>query len=393
MEINWDEITGTDAIATLKMIVEASVDIDTTSDSTGFLDKILMHSREIVGASAGSLYLIHGDKLNFLACQNDVVNVNEILHKNGKTDKVLQLSSTSIAGYVASSGKEVYIADAYAIPPESPYSFNNTVDKQTGFKTTSILALPLRHPIDGIVGALELINPDKVSMSPMHMGLIKVFSVTASVSIVNLRLRENLKEAYMETLFRLGVASEYNDEDTYDHIQRIRHSSKIIAAKMGLSTEAQENMFHASAMHDIGKIGIADFLIQKPGRLTDEEMSVMKTHPEIGSLILKDSKTEILQLSEAIAFCHHEKWNGSGYPRGLKGENIPLSARIVAIADVFDALVNVRPYKKAWPLSKALALLRDESGAHFDPDVVDAFFKALPEIKVVQKKYGCLIDA
>ncbi|MDX8395616.1 MAG: HD domain-containing phosphohydrolase [Mariprofundaceae bacterium] len=392
MKFNWSDITGKDAIDTLEMIFEASVDLETSSDSKGFLDKVLQHSRKIVGATAGSLYLIDEGSLTFLACQNDEINIDEILESKGAIGKKMPLRSSSIAGHVASSGEDIYIADVYAISSKQPFEFNDAVDKQTGFKTQSILALPMRHPIDGIVGTLELINPDEKAVSRMRMGLIKSFSVMAAVSIVNLRLRENLKEAYMETLFRLGVASEYNDEDTYDHIQRIRHSSKIIAEQMGYSTEAQENIFHASAMHDIGKIGVADFLIQKKGRLTDEEMSVMRTHPEIGSSILKDSKTEILQLSESIALCHHEKWDGSGYPHALKGDNIPHVARIVAIADVFDALVNARPYKKAWPLDKALALIREERGAHFDPDVVDAFFEVLPEIKVVQKKYGCLIE-
>ena len=392
MEFNLSHMTGADAIHKLEMIFEASIDLETTSDSKDFLDKVLSHSRKIVRAPAGSLYLIDDDKLAFLACQNDEVNVDEILTAQGGIGKVMPLSSSSIAGYVASSGEEMYIEDVYAIPPKYPYKFNDAVDKQTGFKTQSILAIPLRHPSDGILGTLQLINPDEKSVSLINMGLIKSFSVMAAVSIVNLRLRENLKEAYMETLFRLGLASEYNDENTYHHIQRIRHASKIIAQQMGFSTEAQENIFHASAMHDIGKIGVADYLLQKQGHLTYDEMSVMRTHPEIGSLILKNSKTEILQLSESIALCHHEKWNGSGYPRGLKGEEIPISARIVAIADVFDALVNARPYKEAWPLNKALAKIREERGAHFDPDVVDAFFAVLPEIKKVQKKYGSLIE-
>nr|WP_241696885.1 HD domain-containing phosphohydrolase [Mariprofundus sp. KV] len=202
-----------------------------------------------------------------------------------------------------------------------------------------------------------------------------------------MRLQESLRKAYLETLARLGYAAEYKDEDTFKHIQRIRYSSKILGRELGLSIEEQEGLFHASAMHDVGKVGIPDAILGKNGKLDADEWVKMKSHSNKGASILRGSDTEILKLSEEIALHHHEKWNGNGYPDGLKGEEIPLAARIVAVADVFDALVNERPYKKAWPLQDALSLIKNEKGAHFDPQVVDAFFNCLDEILEIQEEH------
>ena len=176
-----------------------------------------------------------------------------------------------------------------------------------------------------------------------------------------------------EMITRLSRAAEFRDPETGAHIQRMSNYSRLIAAQLGLAKEEQELILRASPMHDVGKIAIPDHILLKPGRLTDEEMTIMKTHAEKGQEILGGSKSKLLDLAALIAWTHHEKFDGNGYPRRLAGEAIPLPGRIVAVADVFDALTSERPYKKAWPVEEAIRFLQDASGQHFDPACVDAF--------------------
>lgn len=184
---------------------------------------------------------------------------------------------------------------------------------------------------------------------------------------------QELHDREEETLIRLAKAGEYRDEDTGNHIHRISRYSRLIAEKLGLSEERCDLIAQSSPMHDIGKIGIPDAILLKPGRLTPEEFKIMQQHTEVGYEILKDSPSMYLQTGAVIALSHHEKFNGKGYPHALKAENIPLEARIVAVADVFDALVTNRPYKSCWSLDKAFDYIREERGKHFDPDCADIF--------------------
>lgn len=186
---------------------------------------------------------------------------------------------------------------------------------------------------------------------------------------------QELHDREEETLIRLAKAGEYRDEDTGNHIHRISRYSRLIAEKLGLSKELCDLIAQASPMHDIGKIGIPDAILLKPARLTPEEFEIMKHHTVVGFDILKDSPSIYLQTGAVIALSHHEKFNGEGYPRGLKADKIPLEARIVAVADVFDALVTNRPYKKSWPLEKAFDYIKEERGNHFDPDCAEVFLQ------------------
>jgi putative two-component system response regulator len=190
-----------------------------------------------------------------------------------------------------------------------------------------------------------------------------------------------------ETLFCLGRAAEYRDPETGGHILRMAHFSRLIAGRLGLSVAEQDLILMAAPMHDVGKLGIPDRILLKPGRLTDEEMAVMKTHALIGYEILKDSTSQALQAGAVIARAHHEKFDGSGYPAGLTGEAIPLYGRIVAVADVFDALTSERPYKKAWELDRARNFIAEASGQHFDPACVDAFFARWDDVLAVRAQH------
>ncbi len=199
---------------------------------------------------------------------------------------------------------------------------------------------------------------------------------------------EKVKAASLETIYRLSIASEYKDEDTGAHIKRMSNYSAVIARKMGLDETTVENILYAAPMHDLGKIGIPDRVLLKPGKLDGEEWEIMKEHAIIGARILEGSDAEFIKLGEVIAMCHHEKWDGSGYPYNLKGDEIPLAARIVALADVFDALTSKRAYKDAFPLEKALAIIMEGKGVHFDPAVVDAFLAVQDEILAIKKQYS-----
>jgi len=194
-----------------------------------------------------------------------------------------------------------------------------------------------------------------------------------------------LNQSRLEIIHRLGLAAEYKDNETGMHVIRMSYYCKIMATAVGMSKEEVELIFNASPMHDIGKIGIPDNILGKPGKLDAHERAIMEQHSEIGAKIIGEHDTPLLDMARTVALTHHEKWDGTGYPRGIKGENIPLVGRIVAVADVFDALVCKRPYKKAWPFEKAVAFIKEESGKHFDPGIVDVFVAHVDEIVELAK--------
>jgi response regulator RpfG family c-di-GMP phosphodiesterase len=198
------------------------------------------------------------------------------------------------------------------------------------------------------------------------------------------RVRERtgeLRETQLEVVRRLGQAAESRDEETGAHIERISKLALRLALKLGLDRGEADLIGHAAAMHDVGKIGIPDRVLHKPSTLDPEEWEVMRSHTTIGAALLSGSRTLLLQVAEAIALTHHERWDGSGYPAGLRGEDIPLAARITAVCDVFDALLSHRPYKRAWTLEATVAEIEAQRGRHFDPRVADAFLALVPELE------------
>jgi putative two-component system response regulator len=190
-----------------------------------------------------------------------------------------------------------------------------------------------------------------------------------------------------EMITRLSRAAEFRDPETGAHIMRMANYSRLIAEQLGLPGEEQELILRAAPMHDVGKIAIPDQILLKPGRLDEEELVIMKTHAEKGYEILRGSRSRLLDLAALIAWTHHEKVDGSGYPRGLRGEEIPLHGRIVAVADVFDALTSERPYKKAWDIERTVQWLRDCAGQHFDPDCVEAFLARRADILEIKASF------
>jgi response regulator RpfG family c-di-GMP phosphodiesterase len=198
---------------------------------------------------------------------------------------------------------------------------------------------------------------------------------------------QEIIERERETVVRLSRAAEYRDPETGSHILRMAHFSQLIARELGLSMEDQNLLFEAAPMHDIGKVGIADVVLLKPGRLDAQEFEVMKQHAFIGYELLKDSSSKVLQAGAEIALGHHEKFDGSGYPSGIQGKDIPIFSRIVAVADVFDVLTSDRPYKKAWAIDQAVEFMKAGAGSHFDPDCIAAFLNVWDDVMAVRQRY------
>jgi hypothetical protein len=192
---------------------------------------------------------------------------------------------------------------------------------------------------------------------------------------------ERLRETEMEALICLGKAGEYRDTDTGDHVLRVGYASCLLAKSAGLTEHDAETLMYASPLHDLGKIGIPDNILRKPGKLTEEERQVMNSHTRIGASILEHAQSSVMRMGRVVALSHHEKWDGSGYPAGLSGEDIPIEGRIVAICDVFDALIFNRQYKNSWTDAEATDYLRQSSGSHFDPNLVELFIQNIPKIK------------
>ena len=195
-------------------------------------------------------------------------------------------------------------------------------------------------------------------------------------------------EAQIEMLQRLTIAAKYKDDDTGTHITRMSKYCYEIALKYGFSQEDAIILLNAAPMHDIGKIGIADSILLKKGKLTSEEFKTMTEHSQIGADIIKEHPSKLLHVAYIVAYQHHEKFNGTGYPNGLEGEEIDINARIAAVADVFDALTSVRPYQDAWSIEKAVNQINADSGTHFDPCVVKAFNNALDKIKKIKADFS-----
>lgn len=232
------------------------------------------------------------------------------------------------------------------------------------------LLIPL-EVMDKPDGFIYIENIRKINASDRH--LLRLFTIQCASALENNRLHQDLINANEGALRMLAVASEFKDTDTAEHVKRLARQTMETALELGISEDVADSYAQASLMHDLGKIGIPDAVLMKPGRLTDDEFAIIKDHPVIGAQILDGDPN--FELAHQVAMYHHERWDGSGYPKGLAGEDIPMAARIVAIVDVFDALVSKRPYKKPWPVEDALREIASCSGSHFDPAVVEAFLR------------------
>ncbi|PRO68850.1 response regulator [Alteromonas gracilis] len=240
------------------------------------------------------------------------------------------------------------------------------------------------------------LNDEHDEAEGFDAGAVDYITKPISPAIVRVRVKTHLSlvqadellNSRLQVVQRLGKAAEYKDNETGMHVMRMSHFAKELALAYGLTAKQAEILLHAAPMHDIGKIGIADSIMLKPGKLTDEEFSTMKKHPEIGAEIIGDcGDSLLLQVAKSVSLTHHEKWDGTGYPRGLAGEDIPIEGRICAIADVFDALTSKRPYKEAWTIDETVDFLKSQKGKHFEPRLVDLMIEILPRVLEIRAAF------
>lgn len=286
-----------------------------------------------------------------------------------------------VAGYAALSKETQIVVDAY-----NDYRFNPDVDKATGYCTQTILSVPLLDNQDHTIGVFQALNKKNSLFTNVDAELLLLISHYAASAIENAILYERLSDTQTKIINKLASAAEFKDQETSKHTKRVGLYSALLAEQYGLSRADITKIELAAPMHDAGKIGIADKILLKPDKLSLDEFELMKSHTYIGYHLLYDEENEYLKAAALIALEHHEKWDGSGYPHGKKGEEISIFGRIVAIADVLDALISVRPYKPAWSFEDATKQILAGSGTHFDPTLVALLEKNIDTIYAIYQE-------
>lgn len=289
-----------------------------------------------------------------------------------------------IAGKAAENDEVIIINDAYNDP-----RFDKTVDMQTGYRTRNMIAIPYHDPDGNVIGVFQSINKmtEDGKFTEEDVRRLMLAATYTGKELSTVLMQQEIERTQKEIIFTMAEAGEMRSKETGHHVKRVAEYSYILAIGCGMNEKEAELLKMASPMHDIGKVAIPDSILLKPGKLTDEEWDVMRSHALMGYNILKHSERKILKAAATVALTHHEKWNGKGYPYGLAGEDIHLFGRITAIADVFDALGSDRVYKKAWELDRILELFREESGQHFDPALVKVFFDNLDKFLEIRETY------
>lgn len=287
-------------------------------------------------------------------------------------ERVVIPDTSGFIGHSFLTGLPIIVEDAYR-----DARFNDTIDRSSGYRTKSVLCIPFRNAEGVVIGAFQAINKMTKSETFTERDL-EMLTLAASYSGKSLEssiLRNELVETQKEIIETMGEIGESRSQETGHHVKRVAKYSYELAKLAGLTEYQAQLLKQASPMHDIGKVAIPDTILLKPGPLTDIEFDLMKTHTSIGYDVFKHSKRELLRTAAIIAHEHHEKWDGTGYPNGLRENEIHIFGRITAIADVFDALSSDRVYKKAWPLTQILDYLQEQRGKHFDPHLIDLFFQ------------------
>jgi HD-GYP domain-containing protein (c-di-GMP phosphodiesterase class II) len=377
--MNDKQPTGPTAEARLNMLVEFGKQLSSETN----LDKLL-------AMTAKQISNIIGAKHCFVFIKDEKRGElwSKIARGHGlKYAEVhLPIRGNSVAAIVGQTGTTINLSDAYE---DSRYS--KELDLLTGFKTISLLAMPLTNKGGKVIGVFQLNNKENGQpFDKNDEGLLNLLASLASGNIEIATLYEEIKLSNLETIYRLAITAEYRDQhDTKMHLMNISKSCFLLATALGFDDADAEIIKNASMLHDIGKVAIPDYILLKPGKLTPEEYNKMKTHTFYGGKILEGAKSKILKTAHKMSLFHHEKYDGSGYPFGLKGGKIAIEARILSVADVFDALCMNRVYKKAWKISDAYKYMTEHSGSDFDPDVIAAFKHTFHDIKTayIKKSY------
>ena len=398
----------------LRDIITLDSELNKLQDLDILLERILSEARRVLNADAGSIYISDGEKLTINYAQNDTLQsqlpAGEKLIYNVFT---IPINKRTISGYAAATGKPVNIPDVYRIPDSAPYGFNPHYDRVSGYKSTSMLAIPLSTNRGDILGVIQVINKqdeqgEVIPFDPEDEILVTHFAANATVALQRAQMTRAI-------LLRMIKMAELRDpKETGPHVNRVAGYAVEIYERWAADREVEQqeiertkdNLRMAAMLHDVGKVAISDVILKKPDRFTREEYEIMKSHTLQGARLFINKQSEFDELAQVVALNHHENWDGSGYPghidpetgeplkpdnngrpAGKRGQDIPLFGRIVAIADVYDALMSKRVYKEAWDEKDTLGEMRKMSGTKFDPELVEVFFKVLPNIKTIANKY------
>ncbi|MBU2551965.1 MAG: HD domain-containing protein [Proteobacteria bacterium] len=405
----------------LEALATLGVELNRVADLDILMERILSEARHFVNADAGSIYIRDRDRLNFSYTQNATLQKRLPLgEKLIFSTFTVPINEDSISGHAAYTARATNIADVYHLDESVPYSFGRGFDQASGYRTQSMLTLPLVTNRGDVIGVLQIINAqnencDIVPFAEEDEKMMRHFASTATVALERARMTRAM------ILRTIRMAEMRDPKETGAHANRVGSYAVEIyehwARKQGMGDkdiDAKRDVFRMAAMlHDVGKVAISDTILKKPGRFTPEEYEVMKQHSMFGARLFLDRQSEFDDAAQNVALNHHERWDGKGYPGhidvatgeplaeradengcplGKAGEEIPVFGRIVAIADVFDALCSRRVYKPAWEESEALSVMEEGRGSQFDPDLIDVFFSILDLIRSIRDRYPDLPD-
>jgi len=400
----------------LELITQITLDINEVKDLDILLGRTLTRVRRFFTADAGSIYLREGDQLRFRYTQNDTLQKRLPPHeKLIYSTFSIPINNQSISGYVAGNNEVVNIPDVYAIPSSAPFTFDPQFDKLSKYRTCSILAVPITNQQGNVLGVLQVINSmdddgNVVPFAKSDEPLIRHFATSAALAVERAQMTRNI------ILRMISMAELRDPTETGAHVNRVAAYSVELyerwALKKRVSPEEMEREMDilriAAMLHDVGKIAISDLILKKPGQLTPEEFEVIKTHTYLGARLFTTAQSDFDDRAAEVALNHHERWDGTGYPGHInavtekplpgfvkpdgnpmpkKGEEIPLFGRIVAVADVYDALRSKRAYKEPWEEGRILEEMHRLSGSHFDPEIADAFFSSFAVLKSIAERY------
>lgn len=400
----------------LQTILDLSLEISQIKDIDLLLEKVLGKARRFTNCDAGSIYVREGDHLLFSYTQNDTLSRQlPPGRKLPYSTFTIPINNSSIAGYVAINGSTLNIADVYQLSDCYPFSFNRSYDDISGYRTRSMLSIPLKNSRGTIIGVLQLINAmnrnlETVPFAAENENIINYFANSAANAIERAKMTR-------EIILRMNRMAEMRDpRETGPHVNRVAAYSVALYEAWAIKNripqreiDKNRDILRMSAMlHDVGKVAISDMILKKPGRFTPEEFQIMKFHTVYGANLFSDVYSDFDESASIVALNHHEHWDGNGYPghidlttmkplpghengsggaRGKRGEEIPFFGRIVALADVYDALSCRRCYKEAWTEQDVLDNIRAESGKQFDPQLVEIFMECIENLHQIEKMY------
>ncbi|MBN1797810.1 MAG: HD domain-containing protein [Spirochaetales bacterium] len=399
----------------IKRILQLECEFNRIQDVDILLERILTEARNMLNADAGSIYIVEGDKLEIKFSQNETKQKElppgqKLIYSIFK----ININKKTISGYVAATGEIVNIPDVYTIPADAPYHYDPSYDKLAGYKTGSMLSIPLTSSTGKTIGLIQIINKKDakgkiISFTKDDELLVMHFANNATVALQ----RAQMTRAIILRMIKMSALRD--PKETGMHVNRVagyaveiyeRYANKYKITEKDVQKN-RDILRMAAMLHDVGKIAISDTILKKPGKLNKVEFDTMKGHTYLGARLFIDKQSEFDEIATQIALTHHEKWNGQGYPghinintgkakkkdkhgnaKGLKGQEIPLWGRIVAIADVYDALSSKRVYKEKWEQDRVLEEIKTLSGSSFDPELVTIFFEVLPHIKQISDRYA-----